>query len=106
MLKPARGCAVYINNALTRFGVRLGFACSISAAVPAATGVAIEVPLRYIILRLSEPLTPASSEGVCVTRQLLSASASISLFPGAIRSGLIRLSKWLTPRSEEHTSEL
>src|ERR1044072_4198338 len=58
MLNPAIGCAVYINNAFTRFGVKLGFAWSISAAVPAATGVDIEVPLKYIILRLSAPLTP------------------------------------------------
>ena len=32
--------------ALTRFGVRFGFACSISATVPATTGAAMLVPVR------------------------------------------------------------
>jgi hypothetical protein len=68
MLKPASGCAVYIKSALTRFGVSFGLACNISAAVPATIGVAIDEPLRYIMRRLSEPLTPASSCGLCVMR--------------------------------------
>src|SRR5713101_1787363 len=61
MLYPAIGPAVYINAILTMLGVRLGLICSINAAAPATTGVAIEVPLRYINRLLSEELTPASS---------------------------------------------
>src|SRR5258706_11463358 len=53
VLKPANGCAVYIRIALTRFGVSLGFAWSNNAAAPATTGVDIDVPLKYIILRVS-----------------------------------------------------
>src|SRR5437763_5847019 len=49
ILKPARGCAVYIRIILTMFGVRFGLACSSRAAAPVATGADIDVPLKYII---------------------------------------------------------
>ena len=39
-------CAVYWMIAFTRFGVSFGFACSISATVPATTGAAMLVPVR------------------------------------------------------------
>jgi len=91
-LKPASGCAEYIKSALTRLGVSSGFAWSIRAAAPAATGVAIELPLRYICLRLSTGLTPASSAGFCAMRELATACALTILLPGATRSGLTRLS--------------
>ena len=42
-------------------------------------------------------LTPASSDGFCVISLLPGAFASISRLPGATRSGLMRLSKCLTP---------
>src|SRR5258706_15064024 len=48
MLKPLIGPAVYIRIILIMLGVSLGLAWSKRAAVPATTGVAIEVPLRYI----------------------------------------------------------
>src|ERR1051325_10378735 len=67
-LKPARGCAVYIKIILTRLGVSDGLAWSSSAAAPAATGVAIDEPLRYIIFRVLKVLTPASSAGLDATR--------------------------------------
>src|ERR1051326_1872551 len=63
MLYPAMGSAVYINAIFTMFGVRLGLICNINAAIPETTGVAIEVPLKYISRLLSELLTPASSDG-------------------------------------------
>src|SRR5882672_7174458 len=53
MLKPLIGPAVYIRIILTMLGVSFGFAWSKRAAVPATTGVAIEVPLRYIRRLLS-----------------------------------------------------
>src|SRR5437868_3666826 len=68
MLKLARGCAVYIRIALTMLGVNVGLACRRRAAAPAATGVAIDEPFMYIIFRPSTGLTPASSDGFCVTR--------------------------------------
>ncbi len=40
------GWAVYWRMALTSGGVRPGFACSMTAAAPATTGAAIDVPLR------------------------------------------------------------
>ena len=83
---------MYIMIILTRFGVRLELACNSSAAVPAAMGVAIEVPFRYICLRVGSVLTPASSSGCCVTIRLSTASASTILLPGATMSGLTRLS--------------
>src|ERR671916_854267 len=68
-----------------RLGVRRGLAWSISAAAPAATGVAIEVPLSVIIRRPAAGLTPASSSGWVVTMRFPSASALVSLLPGATR---------------------
>src|SRR5712692_2957335 len=53
MFQPESGCAVYMSRALTRFGVKFGLACRSSAAAPAATGVAIDEPFIYIILRES-----------------------------------------------------
>ena len=47
-LAPAIGCAVYCKRALIMGGVRPGLACSSSAAVPATTGAATDVPDRYI----------------------------------------------------------
>ena|SRR5437773_7033176 len=38
--------AVYSRTALTRFGVSVGFACSIRAMVPVTTGAAMLVPLN------------------------------------------------------------
>src|SRR5882672_7200528 len=52
VLNPASGCAVYIKIIFTMFGVRLGFASSNNAAVPATTGAETEVPLMYIIFML------------------------------------------------------
>ncbi len=43
---PGYACAVYCRIAFTRFGVSVGFACSISATVPVTTGAAMLVPLR------------------------------------------------------------
>src|SRR5713101_3372403 len=47
-LNPASGCAVYIKIIFTMFGVRLGFASSNNAAVPATTGAETDVPLMNI----------------------------------------------------------
>ena len=95
-LKPAIGPAVYIKAILTIFGVSFGLICSISAATPDTIGVAIEVPLRYIRRLLLLSVMPESNCGFCVTSRfgpaLESASAKISLLPGATRSGLSRLS--------------
>src|SRR5918911_5028362 len=68
LLKPASGCAVYMRIALIRLGVNFGLACKSKAAAPATTGVAIEVPLKYICLLEGEPLTLASRFGLLVTR--------------------------------------
>src|SRR5262249_50545991 len=70
MLKPARGCAVYMSSALTRFGVSRGFAWSIKAAAPDAIAADTEVPLRYIILESPPELRPVSSAGKLVTSWL------------------------------------
>src|SRR2546421_13096436 len=58
ILKVLSGWAVYIKRALTIFGVSLGLACSKRAAAPDTTGVAIEVPLRYIMRLLSSSVMP------------------------------------------------
>ena len=50
------------------FGVNPGSAWNNRAAAPATTGVATDEPFRYIMRRPSMRLTPASSQGLCVTR--------------------------------------
>ena len=45
-LTPGFEIAVYSRIALIRFGVRFGFACSISATAPLTNGVAMLVPVR------------------------------------------------------------
>src|SRR5215211_278682 len=85
-------CAVYINSDFTMFGVSVGLASNIKAAVPATRGAAIEVPLSVICLRVGLLLTLASSEGFWATRKLFGDWANTVLFPGAESSGLIRLS--------------
>jgi hypothetical protein len=45
-LTPGFEIAVNSRMALIRFGVRLGFACSISAIAPLTCGAAMLVPLR------------------------------------------------------------
>jgi hypothetical protein len=92
VLKPLSCCAVYIISALIMFGVSFGLICMSSAAEPATTGVAIEVPLSDIISESAAELTLLSSEGVRRTRRLLADSALTSLLPGATMSGLIWLS--------------
>src|SRR5690349_20464497 len=92
VLKFGSCCAVYIMSDLTRFGVKVGLASNINAAVPATSGAAIEVPLSIICRRVGALLTPASSEGFSVTRQLLGDSAKMVLLPGAESSGLTMLS--------------
>ena len=47
-LAPAIGWAVYCRMALTIGGVRPGLVCSSTAAAPATTGAATDVPERYI----------------------------------------------------------
>jgi hypothetical protein len=47
-LALASGCAVYCRIALMSGGVSPGLACSMSAAVPATAGAAIDVPLSII----------------------------------------------------------
>src|SRR5438093_1372115 len=76
MLKPAKGCAVYIKIILMRLGVRLGFASSSTAAAPAATGAATEVPLRRI--RFDFPGTERSL--LLISNRLLGAALLITLF--------------------------
>src|SRR5947209_2599919 len=106
MLKPESCCAEYIRIILIVFGVRFGLACNIKATVPATTGVAIDVPLRYIKRLLLSSVIPESNCGFCLIKLfgtetvspeeldvvVMSDSAYISLFPGATRSGLTRLS--------------
>src|ERR1043165_7475744 len=91
-LKPASGCAVNISTALTRFGVRREFAWSNKAAAPAATGVAIEVPDRYIMRRDAGWLASTFSSGWAASRLLHDDAAPMILLPGAISSGFRRLS--------------
>src|SRR3712207_5796330 len=62
-LKPSNCCAVYIISALLMFGVSFGWICSGSATEPATIGVAIEVPLRAIILVPVEVLVLILSSG-------------------------------------------
>src|SRR6266540_1855515 len=45
-LYPGYTCAVYCRIAFTRFGVSVGFACSINATLPATTGADMLVPVR------------------------------------------------------------
>src|ERR1043166_3253233 len=97
LLYPFKGWAVYIKIILMTFGVRLEFASSSRAAVPATTGVDIEVPLRYISFILVAEYLEVSKVGYSLIRLLLAASAEMILLPGASRSGLIRLSKCRKP---------
>src|ERR1043165_9667554 len=60
VLEPASCCDAYIRIALARFGVSFGLACKIRATAPETTGVAIEVPERYIWSRADEPETLGS----------------------------------------------
>src|ERR1044071_408986 len=92
MLELGNCCAVYIRIILTMFGVSFGLACNIKAAAPATTGVAIDVPLRYIAWMFSPLLIAVFKFGYLLTRELSSDSAAIILLPGATRSGFIRLS--------------
>src|SRR5581483_5291123 len=62
-IEPLSGWAVYIRIALTRLGVRFGFACNISATAPETTGVAIEVPLWYITWSAAVLAVPVLSAG-------------------------------------------
>ena len=84
---PARSCyshgsaEPYWRIILTRLGVSVGLAWSISAAAPATAGVAIDVPFRYIMRRLSTGLIPASNCGLCATSRLSTACAWTILFP-------------------------
>src|ERR1043166_126748 len=93
ILKPASGCAVYIKIILIMFGVRLGLASSSTAAAPATIGLETEVPLRRI--RFDFPGTARS--GFDANKLLFGDASPMILFPGAARSGLIKLSWWLTP---------
>ena len=90
---------MYISKVLTRFGVRVGLASNISAAAPATSGAAIDVPLNIICLRVGLLLTLASKDGFCESRKLLGDCAKTVLLPAAEISGLIKLSKCLMPFS-------
>src|SRR4029450_3508899 len=85
--------------ALTMFGVRDGFACSINATVPATTGDAMLVPVR-----LRYGFSPHSSEPVrryaaFVTYIVLNGSDSETTpVPGATRSGFAAKSMNVGPR--------
>src|SRR5215213_8985598 len=92
LLYPARGCAVYSRRALTRLGFRPGLLCMSKAAAPATAGVAIDVPLIYIISRSTLALTLASSSGWFVMIEQPLDCAPMILLPGATMSGLIMLS--------------
>jgi hypothetical protein len=67
------------------------------AAVPATKGADIEEPLRYITWSVVVVVLPTLRLGYFVIRlvnlpTLLGEIAPINLFPGATRSGLLRLS--------------
>src|SRR6185436_595413 len=81
--------AVYCRIAFTRFGVRAGFACSISAMVPLTTGDAMLVPLSDRYGSVAVLTVPHRRIAGLVFQRVLPASAIDSMpTPGATRSGL------------------
>src|SRR5262249_55287987 len=94
----AKGCAVYWRIAFTSGGVRPGFACNMSAAAPATTGAATDVPLNSISVWFGAWVAPGTiaSCGYVVTSwfhparvpRMSEESAPTTRLPGATRSGL------------------
>src|SRR5258708_15079029 len=68
VLNPCTCWAVYIRIAFTRFGVSEGLACRSNAAPPAAMGMAMDVPERYICALIGELLTLPSSNQLVLTK--------------------------------------
>src|SRR5687767_7318531 len=91
---PAIGFAVYCRSILIMFGVRFGFASRRSAAAPETIGTDMDVPLIRIILSASGVRKSAARfrPGFSSDIWLPGALCEMILFPGATRSGLIRLS--------------
>src|SRR5690242_10188087 len=97
LLTLRSGCAENIRTDLTKFGVIVGFVSSTIAAAPETRAAAIEVPLRYIICFAACGALPGFNEGFSRNRLFCcdwgtGEHAPNSLFPGATRSGFIRLS--------------
>src|ERR1044072_2209556 len=88
-----------MRMALIRLGVRFGFACKSNAAVPAATGAAIDEPLKYIMRLVLSALTLESNSGCLAKNKLSAAAAPTILLPGAMKSGFSKLSYCSAPLS-------
>src|SRR3954470_15802841 len=85
--------AVFMSRAFTWSGVILGCSCSINAAAPLTTGVAMLVPL-ISVYNDGEPGIPPYSEGDAwlpgnsVSKVLPGTRSETIALPGATRSGL------------------
>ena len=90
---------MYCRIAFTAFGVRLGFASSISATTPATTGDAMLVPVRLRYGCDAVATDPASNDPGWVRLKWLPALASETVpVPGATRSGFAPKSIYVGPR--------
>src|SRR5580704_17470096 len=84
--------------ALMRFGVRFGFAWSISATVPVTTGVAMLVPVRLRYgMKPSEGVSGKRNAASVLARVLPGAASDTVPTPGATRSGLAPKSMYVGP---------
>ena len=72
------------------FGVSVGLACNIRVAAPATTGVAIEVPLRYIILRVFVRTHASVQRRILGDEQIVLCFLATIFVARATRSGLIK----------------
>ncbi len=83
---------MYWRIPFTMFGVSAGFACIISATVPATTGAAMLVPLsvRYGFVESSDerPAQQRRPGSPMLTSVLPGAASDTVPAPGATRSGL------------------
>ena len=89
---------MYCSNALIKFGVRFGLACSISATVPVTTGAAMLVPLsaRYGFEPSAERAVEQRRTFVDVEGAAGTASETVPT-PGATRSGFASKSTAVGP---------
>src|SRR5450631_3241984 len=103
-LTPGLAIAVNSRIALIRFGVSIGFACSISAIAPLTTGVAMLVPVKLSYGRYGNALATVpgiSHDGVVISPAwnsvLPGAAVETTPTPGAHRSGFAEKSTAVGP---------
>src|SRR5689334_2880586 len=93
--------AVFIMRAFTMSGVSVGSFCSIRAAAPLTTGVAMLVPLRrkYMLAAPHDGLghVATSKRGLFVSRVEPGSRNDTTRLPGATRSGLAMWSTSVGP---------